>query len=91
MTVVCVSRLSPTFINLYKPDAEYKYNRSNVLLSTAFSEPTSYIYIFPTRQKKKHFIPIILLINIYIFFAFLSICLHLSYTESVNIQANAPC
>ncbi len=44
--------LSPTFINVYNPDAEYKYNRSNILLSTAFSEPTSNIYIFPARQKQ---------------------------------------
>ncbi len=60
--------LSPTFINVYNPDAEYKYNRSNILLSTAFSEPTvKYLHI-SKQDKNKHFIPIILFINVYILF-----------------------
>lgn len=49
ITVVCISCLSPEFINLLQ--ILYKYNSSNILFSTAFSEPTSNIYIFPTRQK----------------------------------------
>ncbi len=49
------------------------------------------IFTYFQQDKNKHFIPIILFINVYILFAFLSISLHLLYTESVNIQANVPC